>query len=169
MKNLFLYLILLLFFCPSFTFALNSDSKQPADLQADSAILNHNTGVSVYHGNVKLTQGTTVVTADVLTTYTDKHDQLIKAIGIGTSTVPASYTTLPDNSKLPFTSVALTINYYPPRDWIEFIDQAKATQGQDNFSGPQLNYDTNQQIVISPASPKGRTHIVIQPDQKENQ
>jgi lipopolysaccharide export system protein LptA len=167
MKKIF-SLFLLIYLTPNLSFALNSDQQQPADLQADSAVLNNKTGVSVYHGNVKLTQGTTVITANVLTTYTDQHNQLIKAVGVGTSAIPATYSTLPDNSKLPFTAVALTINYYPPRAWVEFIDQAKATQGKDIFTGPQLNYDINQQIVTSPASPTGRTRIIIQPDQQEN-
>lgn len=163
-KILFLFLYLI----PVLSFGLSSDKQQPAYLQSDSATLNHKTGISIYRGNVKLTQGTTVITADILTTYTDQHNQLIKAIGTGTSTHLASYSTLPDNNKLPFTAVAIIIHYYPLRSWVEFTDQAKATQGKDNFAGPQLNYDINREIVTSPASKLGRTQIIIQPDQKEN-
>lgn len=162
------YIIIFLVCIPATSFALSSDKQQTAYLQADSATLNHKTGVGIYHGNVKLTQGSTTITATTLTTYLDQQDQLIKAIGIGTNFMPASYNTLPDNSKLPFNAVALTINYYPPRSLVEFIDRAKAVQGQDTYTGPQLNYAINQQIVTSPISTKGRTQIIIQPDQKES-
>lgn len=165
MKKILLFLFCLL---PNLSFALSSDNNKPADLVADSAVLNHNSGIGIYRGHVILTQGTTIIKADVLTTYLDQHHQLIKAIAVGTPTNLASYSTLPDNNKLPFSAIALTINYFPPRNWIEFIGQAKATQGQDNFSGPKLTYDVARKIVASPSSPQGRTHIILQPNQKEN-
>lgn len=163
-----IFLFLLLCLLPGLSFALASDKQQPAYLQADNATLNHKTGISIYRGNVKLTQGTTVVTGDIITAYTDKHNQLIKAVAVGTAAQRASYSTLPDNSKLQFTAIALTINYYPPQGHAEFIGLAQATQGQDTYTGPRLNYDINNEIVTSPTSHQGRTMIIIQPSQKEN-
>lgn len=161
----FVSLIILLtaLLLPGLSLALSTDSKQTFFVQSDSAVLNHKTGISTYRGNVILTQGTTVVTADVLVTYTDKHDKLLKAVATGQL---ASYSTLPDNSKLIFKAVGQTINYYPQKEYVEFIGEAKATQGDDSFAGPQLNYDNIQQIVTSPVSAKGRTSIIIQPSQK---
>lgn len=147
------------------SFALTSDQKQPVYLQSDTAVLNHKTGISIYRGNVKLTQGTTIVTGDTLTTYMDENSQITKAIATGQL---ASYTTLPDNSKLLFVGIAQVINYYPPQGHVEFIGTAKATQGADTFTGPQLNYNINTQVVTSPSSHIGRTSIIIQPNQKEN-
>ncbi len=165
MQKLFTIIILLLLsYVPIECLALSSDKTQPVFVESDWATLNHKTGISTYHGHVKLTQGTTVVTADNLVTYTDKHNQLLKAVATGQL---ASYSTLPDNSKLLFTAVALTINYYPPKGYTEFIGQAKAIQGNDTYAGPQINYDINLQIVTSPKSQQGRTSIVILPSQKE--
>lgn len=166
MKKQYLILCLLLWFVPELSNALGSDKQQPANLLADSAVLNRNTGVSVYRGNVKLTQGTTIITGDVIVTYTDKHNQLLKAVATGTQKL-ASYTTMPDNSKLLFTAIAQTINYYPNQGQAEFIGEAKATQGRDSFVGPQINYDINHEIVTSPSSHQGRTTIIIQPNQKQ--
>jgi lipopolysaccharide export system protein LptA len=158
--------LLLFCFVPVICHALSADKQQTAHLQADSATLNHKTGISVYRGNVVLTQGTTVITANILTAYSDRHNQLIHAIATGAATKPASYSTLPDNSKLPFTATALTIDYHPPQGHVEFIGQAKALQGQDNFAGNELDYDMNNQIVVSPPSAGNRTTIIIQPDQQ---
>jgi lipopolysaccharide export system protein LptA len=166
-KKIILF-FLIIFIIPNGSFALSSDKQKPADLASDSATLNHKTGISIYRGNVKLTQGTTVVTGNLLTAYTDHHNNLTKITATGTTQQLASYYTLPDNSKLPFTAIALTINYYPPQAHVEFIGQAKATQGRDTFTGPQLNYDMNNKIVTSPSSPEGHTTIIIQPNQKQN-
>lgn len=150
------------FIIPSALFALSSDKQKDAYLEADSATLNYKTKINIYRGRVKLTQGTTVITADIITTYSNSHNQLEKAIATGQ---PASYSTLPDHSELHFTATAQTINYSPLTGQIQLIGQAKTTHGRNSFAGPQINYDIKQEIVTSSASPQGRTTIIIQPDQ----
>lgn len=149
--------------CPLLSLALNSDKQQPAFIEADSATLNHKTGICIYRGHVKLTQGSTIITADTLTTHSDSENQLDQATAVGQL---ATYTTQPDNNPLPFSAMGLTINYYPKKAYVELIGQAKATQGNDSFAGPRINYDIKQQIVVSPPSTEGRTTIVINPQQK---
>lgn len=163
MKILIRNFILLIIIFPLTSWALSTDKQQPAYIEADSASLNHKTGICIYRGNVKLTQGSTTIIADTLTTYLNAQNQLQQATAIGQL---ATYTTLPDNTKLPFTAVAQTINYYPIKSSVELIGQAKATQGSDSFAGPKINYDIKQQIVITPPSQGGRTTIIIQPQQK---
>lgn len=158
-----MWFLILLLFLPIQASALNSDKQQPAYIQADSATLNHKTGICIYRGNVKLTQGTTIITADILTIYTNAKNQLKQAKAEGKL---ATYSTLPDNSTLQFMAVAETINYNPLTAYVELIGQAKATQGADIFAGPQINYDVKQQIVTTPRSKQGRTTIVIQPGQQ---
>jgi lipopolysaccharide export system protein LptA len=163
---LFIIRFLLVMSClfPMTSFALKSDQEQTAYVKADSAVLNYKTGICQYQGHVKFTQGTTAVTANLVITYTDKHNKVQEAIATGS---PASYSTLPDKNKIPFVATAETIKYYPQKGYVKFITNAQATQGKDKFAGNQLNYDIKQQIVSSPASHQERTSIVIQPDQKE--
>ena len=52
---------------PTVGTALESDRQQPIYLEADSVELNERSGVSTYRGQVKLTQGTRVLTADKVT------------------------------------------------------------------------------------------------------
>ena len=156
-----LILVLLMVFTSSSIYGLASDKEQRVILEhADSTHLNLKTGVSTYKGQVVLTQGTTILRGDKILTFTNKNNQLEKAIILGN---PASYRTLikPDNPE--FIAVSNTINYYPQKGWIELIGNAKATQGEDSFAAPQINYDMTQGVIITPSSKAGRTQIIIQP------
>ena len=80
-SKLFLYIIAALL---SFTmlpncFALSTDKDKPIELEADSANLDDKKGISIYRGNVILTQGSTKLNASELTLYHDKKRKLIKA------------------------------------------------------------------------------------------
>src|SRR5687767_15999901 len=44
-------------------FALTGDTEQPIRIKADTAELNDKTGISVYRGNVRVTQGSIVLEA----------------------------------------------------------------------------------------------------------
>jgi len=59
------------------------DSTQAIDLEADDLHLNNETGVLTYTGNVKLTQGEMMLTADVLKIHTvDRNVNRIEAFGL---------------------------------------------------------------------------------------
>lgn len=163
MRIIFLILILLI---PAWTMAASSDKQQTAYVNAHQTTLNYKKRTGIYIGNVKMTQGTTTILADKVITYFNQDNQLEKAIATGNL---ASYTTLPDNSKLPFTAAGQTINYYPLQGYVELIGRAKATQGKDSLAGPHLKYDINQQTVVSLPEKTGHTTIIIQPDQKLSQ
>jgi lipopolysaccharide export system protein LptA len=162
----FILLAFVVVWLPTLAQAASTDKQQPAYVIADSTILNYKTHKGIYHGHVKMTQGTTIILADEITTYLTKNNQLIKAIAIGQL---ASYTTMPDNSKLPFNAIGQTINYYPLQGFVELIGQAKTTQGQDSLAGPHITYDINKQVVVSLPQQNGHTTIIIQPDQKSSQ
>ncbi len=147
----------------NFSYALSTDKQQPAYIQSDTATLNHKTKICIYSGHVKLTQGSTVILSDTLTTYSDEQNQLEQATAVGKL---ATYSTLPDNSEQKLVATAVTINYYPKKAQVELIGDAKAMQGSDSFAGPRINYDIKHQIINSPASNEGRTTIIIQPGQK---
>lgn len=159
-----IFIILVIFFgFPQVTFALSTDKQQNATIESDSATINHKENTCTYRGHVKLIQGTTILTADLLTTYSNAKNQLQKAIAIGQL---ATYTTLPDNSPNVFVAQAKTINYNPLQSQIILVGDAKATQGSDSFAGPQINYNIKNQLVTTPVSNQGRTTIVFRPGEK---
>lgn len=154
---------ILFFILPLFAHAASTDKLQIANLVADETTLNYKTHIGVYRGHVKLTQGTTTILGDKIITYGDKNNKLIKAVAIGQ---PASYTTLPDNSQLPFTAVGDILHYYPILGIVDAIGKAKAIQGNDSLAGAHIKYDIKQQVVISLPEKNSQTTIIIQPNQK---
>jgi len=162
-KILLLTIAVVLELLPLAAFSLDSDQQQPIYIESDSATYNDKTGISVLRGKVKATQGTTIITANQATLYPDQKRQIKEIIAVG---VPAQYRTITDAAKPELIAIGDSINYYPASNWVEFVGNAKATQGADSFAGPQLNFNTKQKLVVSPISNKGRSRIIIQPNQK---
>lgn len=167
LKNKLLFVFMLIF--PLLTFAdLPSDKTAKLYITSDSAELNKLTGISIFTGNVKVDHGATHVTADILTTYSDQKNQVIKAVAEGKNGRLATYQTMTDPKKPPLNAKALIIQYFPQRHYVILIGQAYAVQGTDSIQGPRLEYDLTNQLLITknvPGTSGGRTEIVIQPDE----
>lgn len=147
-------------------FALPSDNFKKLFISSDSASINRTTGISIYTGNVEITRGTTQVTADKLTTYSDKKDQIQKAIAVGTKDNLASYQTMTAENKPILIAKAITITYFPQKHYVILDGDASVIQGINTIKSPHLEYDLQKQILITNESPKekNRTTIIIQPD-----
>jgi lipopolysaccharide export system protein LptA len=156
--NNLLFLLLFVLILPAQ--ALPTDKNQPVHISADKGHINKMTGVSIFQGNVVMTQGSSTLITNLLTIYSDKNNQLIKAVAEGPTT---TYSTLTDVNKPPFIATADTIQYLPPQSQIILIGNAKAVQGPNSYTAPTIQYHIDQEMVISPASQLGRTTIVIQP------
>ncbi|MCA1804165.1 MAG: hypothetical protein LC646_02110 [Xanthomonadaceae bacterium] len=64
--------LLLLCLClPLPSWALSSDREQPMYIESDQAELDDQKGISIYIGNVRVTQGTLVLTGEHMTVYQD--------------------------------------------------------------------------------------------------
>ena len=143
-------------------FALNTDKDQILQIIADSVELKHHTGVAIYRHHVHVSQGTTHLTADKLTTTYDDQNQLESATAIGNKT-RATYRTQTDIKKPELIAQADTIKYLPKQKLVQLIGNAQASQGTDTFIAPQINYDIQNQIITSPPAEDGKTVITIQP------
>jgi len=134
--------ILLLILLSSFslqTWALSSDKDQPIDLEADSADIDDKQGVSVYRGNVVLSQGSMVLNAQVLTLYHNKKRQLSKAIATGS---PSKFRQRPDGKDSDMHAKANKMIYFVLEDKIHLLDDAVLWQNKDSFRGNKIIYDT---------------------------
>lgn len=151
---------ILLGYCLSAAQALSSDRTQVLHARSDTAEINQQTGVSTYLQHVFAVQGTTSLTADKVVTRQDAHHQLIEVIAYGQ---PAVYKTIPEQGKAELTATALEIHYFPDRHYVELIHQAVVVQNGNRYEAPRINYDIDQQVVVSPVSSAGHTSIVLQP------
>lgn len=154
--------LLNLFLFSTLSFALDSDKNQPATLKADNVKYNRDTGVGIYTGNVSINQGTTVVTANQITTYSDKQNHLIKAIAVGT---PATYQAIPQVNQGLLKANALTITYLPTQNKVILQGSASVTQNNNVINGPWISYNlkTGQMITQQGQNQQQQTTIIYQP------
>jgi lipopolysaccharide export system protein LptA len=154
----------ILFFCcflyPALASALPDDKKQPVHTQAAYSHADLKQHIVTHQGSVITTQGTTQLTGDTVTVYMNDKNEIIKAIAVGK---PATYRTLTAEDKPEFYAEGDEIHYLVDKQLILLIGNAKVRQGNDTYAGPRLEYQIEQEVIISPKSSQGRASMVIQP------
>jgi len=138
------------------------DEDLPMYVEADSAEFDEETNISVYVGNVIVTQGGTRLIADHVTVHhaPDRKPELIIALGD-----PAMYRQAQQGNE-PIDAHALRMEYDTNKDEITLIKQAVLIQGADRFGSDRIVYDRAQGRVKAGASAQGseRVKITITPD-----
>ena len=154
--------------------ALTTDKDQPIEIEADTAELDDLKGVTIYRGNVIVTQGSIRMTGETMTVYYNEQKDLDTVIMEGH---PATYRQLPDNSEVYDEAEALRMEYYETKNLIVLIDQAVVKQEGLRFSGSRIDYDTLRSQIKAKGDTKaggettegsGRVKITIKPKNKEN-
>ena len=157
--------------------ALSTDSEQPIEIEADFAELDDTNGVTVYRGNVIVTQGSMRMSGDKLTVnFTD--DQELKNVFLEGR--PARFKQRPDNKEVDTEGEALQIEYHAKESLLYLIDGAKLNQGEKLITGHRITYDTDRSILTArkarstevaagdadAEASSGRIRIVIPPRKK---
>jgi lipopolysaccharide export system protein LptA len=144
--------------------ALESDSEQPLYVEADGADLNDQTGVSIYTGNVVVTQGSIKLNADKVT-LTQKGEKSDHILAEGN---PVKFQQQTENSKEIIKGRAKTANYHMDSETIYMVGDAIMIQGKDTFRSDRITYDRVKGQVKAGTSAKGkqRVRIAIQPQKK---
>ncbi|MEE9551971.1 MAG: lipopolysaccharide transport periplasmic protein LptA [Gammaproteobacteria bacterium] len=130
---------------------MSTDKDKDIDIEANSAELDNNKGVTVYRGNVVVTQGSIRMTGDIMTVYFTEYEDLDTVIMEGK---PATYKQLPDNSKIYDEAEALRMEYYELKSLIILIDNALVKQEGLRFGGNRIEYDTEHSRVKARGSIK---------------
>jgi len=119
--------------------ALSTDKDQPIEIEADSAEFDEKKGVTIYHGNVIVIQGSIRMTGNTMTVYFTEDEDLETVIMEGQ---PATYRQLPDDKEVYDEAEALRMEYHELKSLIVLIDQALVKQKGLRFSGNRIEYDT---------------------------
>lgn len=144
--------------------AFNLDSGEPIRITADSARLDDNRGIAIYQGNVKVRQAGTVLTADRVDVHRDAEGlDRIDARGR-----PATYDRPATAAQSATHAEALQIQYSARDNLLRFEKEAVVKQGNDEFRGAVIHYDTANRIVTgegrtAEGEGSGRVEMVIQP------
>lgn len=150
---------------PAAGWALSTDRNQPMSIEADRVELNDAEGVSVYHGNVKVTQGTLVLTGDTMTVY-NKGDNVEKVIMEGS---PATYKQRPDKKDQDVRAKALRMEYFTSPEYIVLQKEAEVEQEGDVLRSERIEYDVARDKVNAGTNqPNERVRITIQPRPEKN-
>jgi lipopolysaccharide export system protein LptA len=154
LNSVFLLILLLLSTAIS---ALPEDREQPIHLEADRAQLDQKTGVSVYQGNVVISQGSMRLNADTATFYVNNgRFERLEATG-----KPVKLRYQPASNKPEIQGVSQQVEYNALKARVIMTSKAKITQGQDTFAGDRIEYDLDKDLVK--AGGDGRIEFIIQP------
>ena len=144
--------------------AEKADRDKPVNLEADSVTLDDVRKVSVYQGNVILSQGTLILRADrVQVTQTESGLDKIVATGR-----PAAFRQKVDGRDEFIDGFASRIEYDSVNSQLELIGQARLRRNGDELRGEQISYNANTEfykVVGQPdaKTPSGRVRAVIRP------
>ena len=158
-----------LLFVPVIAIALPADRQQPIKISSDSVDIDNRKGVSVYHGNVAMTQGTTRITGDIITICT-KEREVTKIIAQGNKD-RAYYEELQPGEQGTVQAWGNTIRYDINNDQIELDKNAQLSQKGDTFKGEKIHYNVTLQTInaigTSNQGDSGQVQMVIQPRQEK--
>ena len=150
---------------PSWCHALSSDRDQPMMIEADRVELDDATGVSIYTGNVKVTQGTLILTGDRMTVH-NQGDDINKVLMDGT---PATYKQRPDGKEHDVNAKSKRMEYYTNPERVILLEQAEVDQAGDVLRSERIVYDVvKDQVNAGTDQPNERVIITIQPKPKED-
>jgi len=155
-----------IFFLFAFTiqaYALDDDSKAKLNIVADSGTYNFKTGVDVYEGHVKIDQGSTHIIADKLITKKNNQHKIQEATAYGIHDL-AHFWTLPKLGEPEIHAYAKTIKFYPLENNVSLEHDVTVTQGENNFKGELIHYNSNEQTITVPAISNGRAILVYNPE-----
>ena len=120
-------------------FGLSTDKDQDIEIESDTAYLDDTRNISIYNGNVIVTQGSMRITGDRMTVYYTDDNNLDKIIMEGR---PATFRQLPDDSTVYDEAEALVMEYHENRNLIVLNNQARVSQGDRRLIADHIEYDT---------------------------
>lgn len=142
--------------------ALSGDKQQPMDVESDTFESDDQSGVTVFKGKVKVTQGTLVIQADTVTLHRGKDGKIARVLGEGK---PAHYRQRRDGKEVDVVAQARELEYLADQDKMILREDARIVQDRDVFTSRRIVYDMAKDLVHAGGKQKGdRVRMTIQPD-----
>jgi lipopolysaccharide export system protein LptA len=159
--------LMLLACVPTAAWALPEDTKQSIHVQADTVEIDDRRGVSVYQGNVVLTQGSIILRADKLTVHHPQR-QMEKAIAEGN---PARYQQDMDTKGSQVKAQSSMMEYSATDRVLVLSGRAQVWQDGNQFNGSRIEYDLKTDVVYAKRgeSAQERVEVTIQPSKRPSQ
>lgn len=126
--------------------ALDSDSEQPATLEADSFELDMKSGERIYRGNVIYRQGSIRLECDELVTNFNPEGELDKAVCTGD---PGKFKQRPEDSEEDMLGEARVITLDQIAELVTLESRAEVMQGGTKLNGRLLTYNLQTEKVMA--------------------
>ena len=144
--------------------AYESDSDEPIFLESDSAKWDEESQKSTYRGNVIVTQGSMILTGELLIV-TSKNNEINRMVITGEK---AKYKQKTITGKI-INGEAKKIQYYVDKAKIIFLDQAILTQTNNIVRSNRIVYKTDtENITAGDKKGKSRVKMTLEP-KKDNE
>ena len=140
--------------------ARSDDATKPINIKANSAEINDATGISVYRGNVKITQGTMELTGEKVIFETVKK----KVRKITAEGDLSTFKQTTDDGKL-IHAEAKKMVYSINANEIVLTNNAKLTESGNTFESDRIVFYTDKEIVSAGGSgDNDRVNITVLPE-----
>lgn len=150
---------LIYLYCVSFgIYALPNDAKQPIQIKAYTVVIDERKGLSTYTGDVKVSQGSLMLSADKIELYSNQK-KVTKILAKGSKKELAYYKQNQPNRSRFIEARAIKINYLISKEFVQLRGKARLIQGFDTFSGGTLDYDIKNDKVILKQSKDGKERV----------
>lgn len=167
----YFFLLVLMVLLPGAAHAEKADREKPIHIEANRVTVDDIKQLSVFDGNVVLTQGTLVIRGDRLEVRQDKE-------GFKQGTVwgkPAYFRQKRDGVNEFIEAWAERVEYDGRADKLQLFTRASLKRGGDDVSGDYISYDATTEFfqvigggskAASANNPDGRVRTVLQPKTK---
>lgn len=150
--------------------AEKADRDKPINLEADTVTLDDIKKLSIYQGNVILSQGTLMLRADRVQV-TQNAEGLDK---ISASGRPVTFRQKAEGRDEYIEGFANRLEYNGVSSQLELIGQARLRRGSDELRGEQISYNAETQFYKvsgqpDAQTPAGRVRAVIRPKPRADQ
>lgn len=151
--------------------ALQSDARQPVEIEADKMYLDEKSGVTLYEGKVRLSQGSISISAEKIQLH-GNNGKLQRMQIDGDKNNPAVFQQTTENGQL-VRGQAQKIDFNVKDSRLIFNGQAELTQGTNFIRSERIDYNTLSNSLIAgkkddnsaKSTDQDRVHIVITPEQ----
>ena len=126
--------------------ALPDDAEQPIEISADRAEIDDATGTATYFGDVRMKQGSMIVTAETLRIET-RNDEVTRIVADGDEELATFEQQLEVTDPDKVLGRAASIVYRTLEERIEFTGDAELAQSTDRFTGEEISYDLRERKV----------------------
>lgn len=154
---------ILLFFsvllAPLYTQAATGDRQKPVNLRADRIEIDQKKAISLYRGNVLLTQGTLRMTA----ARAETRNRGNKVETVSAEGKPVTFRFRPEGGSEYFQGQASRVHYRVAEQIVDFGGNVHLQRGRDAFRAAQARYDITSRQVTAEGKNEQRAYVALLP------